>query len=424
MTPYTILNEYDNYLLEWEGDDTVYGFVDDEEKGFICNLNYKYISKFFTKNFNDEYVPWTDIFGTSPLKNEEALKRKHFFLIMTPHTCPYNILSNLKKKNKQKLLDDAWKQFPKKMSQAINDDRCTLIINLSNEYSEIGEYVENFWLKWFKLANIKQTSNILMLVSTYFKNKDLKLKWIFWSIFETSVKKYVNIPYTNKKYHNQIKKFLCLNCRPKKQRIEFMQDLKKNNILNDTNYSLITKDEYVQYDRVNVLSLKRVTDNVENQQGHYMPQERLWKKVDECFMKDNIIFIVTETLFNSQKDKNISNIEKQKTIEPVFLTEKTFKPIKMKMPFIVYGQPYVLKTLKKYGYKTFSSFWDESYDEIENNWSRKQSIVNLIIKLNQYSTKELYDLVQNMNEILQYNYDHMMKRVPEENLINIINDIK
>ena len=32
-------------------------------------------------------------------------------------------------------------------------------------------------------------------------------------------------------------------------------------------------------------------------------------------------------------------------------------------PFIIFGNPGTLAKLKKYGYKTFDKFWDESYDE-------------------------------------------------------------
>jgi hypothetical protein len=37
----------------------------------------------------------------------------------------------------------------------------------------------------------------------------------------------------------------------------------------------------------------------------------------------------------------------------LFLTEKTFKPLALGMPFIVIGNPYILKRLRSLGYKTF-----------------------------------------------------------------------
>ena len=62
----------------------------------------------------------------------------------------------------------------------------------------------------------------------------------------------------------------------------------------------------------------------------------------DCFLN-----IVTETLFNS---------------ESIFISEKTYKPIYLCQPFIIFGNPHTLKKLKQLGYKTFDKWIDESYD--------------------------------------------------------------
>ena len=69
----------------------------------------------------------------------------------------------------------------------------------------------------------------------------------------------------------------------------------------------------------------------------------------ELFL-DTCIHIVTETSFEENE---------------LFLSEKIIKPIVMYQPFIVLGPMGYLKRLKGYGFKTFSDFWDESYDEIK-----------------------------------------------------------
>ena len=45
-----------------------------------------------------------------------------------------------------------------------------------------------------------------------------------------------------------------------------------------------------------------------------------------------------------------------------FLTEKTIKVLSCGMPFIILSTPKFLENLKKLGFKTYSSLWDESYD--------------------------------------------------------------
>ena len=48
----------------------------------------------------------------------------------------------------------------------------------------------------------------------------------------------------------------------------------------------------------------------------------------------------------------------------LFFSEKMFKPMRYMQPFILLGEPYSLAKLKDLGYKTFSDYWDDSYDEI------------------------------------------------------------
>ena len=52
-------------------------------------------------------------------------------------------------------------------------------------------------------------------------------------------------------------------------------------------------------------------------------------------------------------------------IEYPFITEKTYRNIKYKKPFIIMGQHISLASLHKLGYKTFHPLIDESYDSYE-----------------------------------------------------------
>lgn len=59
---------------------------------------------------------------------------------------------------------------------------------------------------------------------------------------------------------------------------------------------------------------------------------------------------------------------------PVFITEKTFKPIALQHPFMIYAQPGVLKLLHETGFETFENLFDESYD-LETNHSKRLNII-------------------------------------------------
>lgn len=76
----------------------------------------------------------------------------------------------------------------------------------------------------------------------------------------------------------------------------------------------------------------------------------------------------------------------------VFLTEKTFKPIKNSQPFIIFGACNSLQALRNLGYKTFDNVIDNTYDSIKNTTDRWNCAMNLTTTLLTRSNKELHEL--------------------------------
>ena len=103
------------------------------------------------------------------------------------------------------------------------------------------------------------------------------------------------------------------------------------------------------------------------------------------------IHIVPETIFDTEK---------------VHLTEKIFKPIVMYQPFILFGGPRSLEYLRNYGFKTFDSLWDESYDAEQDANIRFKKVSNLINYLNNLDPTEYNKLIQQANEIAIFNRKH------------------
>ena len=62
----------------------------------------------------------------------------------------------------------------------------------------------------------------------------------------------------------------------------------------------------------------------------------------------------------------------------VFLTEKTFKPIKHGQLFFVAGPAGSLQALRDLGYRTFDSVLDNTYDRVQNNTKRWQRLCEAI----------------------------------------------
>lgn len=106
---------------------------------------------------------------------------------------------------------------------------------------------------------------------------------------------------------------------------------------------------------------------------------------------ESLLYLVTETVATGRRHH---------------LTEKTFKPIALGMPFVIVGTRGSLKYLRSYGFRTFSDFWDESYDDIEDDQQRIAAIAKVLKKLHALSAEEKTQLFQSMKEVIEHNWNH------------------
>ena len=88
------------------------------------------------------------------------------------------------------------------------------------------------------------------------------------------------------------------------------------------------------------------------------------------------------------------------------LTEKVFKPIVMMQPFILAGTVGSLKYLKRYGFKTFSKWIDESYDKIKDPLKRLDAIAAEVEKICNLTKEEQRLMYEEMLPTLIHNRRH------------------
>lgn len=76
--------------------------------------------------------------------------------------------------------------------------------------------------------------------------------------------------------------------------------------------------------------------------------------------------ITWQRYFNSQwyNDTHFSMVVETMT-DGLFITEKTFKPLAFKHPFMVLGCAHTLSHLRSWGFETYGNLFDESYDTHE-----------------------------------------------------------
>jgi hypothetical protein len=94
--------------------------------------------------------------------------------------------------------------------------------------------------------------------------------------------------------------------------------------------------------------------------------------------------------------------------EHVSGTEKIFKPIFYKMPFIVVGTSHFLQYIHQSGYKIYNSIWCEDYDLCQNGIDRLFLIVKLIKLINKLTQTEFSKLLLETAYINAYNYTRLM----------------
>lgn len=91
--------------------------------------------------------------------------------------------------------------------------------------------------------------------------------------------------------------------------------------------------------------------------------------------------------------------------EDVFNTEKTWKAIANRHPFILVGPKDTLKYLKSLGYKTFGDFFDESYDSIENPTDRLFEIAKLCKTIDEWDFNRKRDFFNESIHITEHNFN-------------------
>lgn len=106
--------------------------------------------------------------------------------------------------------------------------------------------------------------------------------------------------------------------------------------------------------------------------------------------QESFVYVVTETCYWERK---------------CHLTEKIFKPIVSKMPFILVGCAFNLEYLKSYGFKTFDKWWNEDYDFITDPLERMKAIGELLKSICSRSEEELEQMLIEMQPVLEHNHN-------------------
>jgi len=137
-----------------------------------------------------------------------------------------------------------------------------------------------------------------------------------------------------------------------------------------------------------VFRAQQLPINFEGETGH--PMHSCWLSLfDQA--ADSLLYLVTETVATGRRHH---------------ITEKTFKPIAMGMPFVLVATAGSLEYLRSYGFKTFGHVWDESYDAILDDHERIAAVASLLKSLCDLSVTERIALYNLCRETIEHNWNH------------------
>jgi hypothetical protein len=131
--------------------------------------------------------------------------------------------------------------------------------------------------------------------------------------------------------------------------------------------------------------LPMVLDRSDYDRNLIMPQ--LMDSALHYYMRSGIS-IVTETFFDRQD---------------LFISEKSYNPMRYLQPFIIVGQAGTLSALRSDGYKTFDTWWDESYDDVIDDQARMHIVVDIISRIAAWSDSKFKQFLIDSREICLHN---------------------
>jgi hypothetical protein len=210
------------------------------------------------------------------------------------------------------------------------------------------------------------------------------------------------------------KYYISFNRLPKKHRVELVMSLDKNNLL-DKGYvsfapkisdwdwkNMVTESERKSLEK----KMPLVIDRKDLSDAKYS-----YEKFDIKYYLDSYFQVVTGNDFTDLDDQLI-------------FSEKIWKPITNFQPFIYLDNAGALKKLREYGFKTFSPFIDERYDDILDVKKRFSMIETEINKLCNKSIEEIQEWYWSIEDVLKYNYYHFYENFIPKQKENLIKNLE
>jgi hypothetical protein len=292
--------------------------------------------------------------------------------------------------------------------------------------------------------NIKFLSGALPIIENYHLynrhtryNNWMTLDCTLVNHFEVRMQKFItsldfrehNINIINRKRRiNRPKIFTFLNGGARIHRLYLFAHIVTNNLLDKGYVSMHTSMEAIKYVRNRLKLEQKILPDLDDLldkiqlsnislpllqtiQPNDNASQHIISNEDLHLFDTSYFSIIGETLFFKRMMLDDSYLY-HSHLDGTFITEKTYRAIACQHPFIMVSRPNTLKHLRRFGYKTFSPYIDETYDDIEDDRERLVKIAELVKDLCNKPPSFWRDFVQEIRHITKHNFDVLMNAKP------------
>jgi hypothetical protein len=224
----------------------------------------------------------------------------------------------------------------------------------------------------------------------------------FLSATPLEMNKYISDLETYKTNH-PTKNFLCLNRRVHKHKFNFLKKLWKRGLLEKTNWTWVCNyinlkdyedDDFVKYLGININDFQSIQLDNDVMYG---------TKLDKA---DEFLYTINPSWFYNSKINLV--VESNPFNRPLHLTEKTFKPIFLGVPFVIFASKGHLDKLKEFGFDVFESIIGKydctNEDSVIDAGIKLSKVYNdeSVIQICEYNQKKLNDYGTHKQIIKKY----------------------
>ena len=278
-------------------------------------------------------------------------------------------------------------------------------------------YTQHNYSKWRKIFNVEKE-----ITTAYYP---------LWHNVTSEM--HLDYSYQNEKLKDIVRPYLYsnLNGAPRDHRIKTFKYVTEKDLLKHSRHTFYWDDKTLPYSQYTLDWRKwpRLTEQNKHRaiDSHRIQEPEFYKVFDDTYFDYITETLTTNERFSIELDKYVQNPPSPEyrqffeVFKTIFITEKLWRSIFYKRPFIVMGNHRTLDYLQSIGFKTFNCMWNEEYDSIDSNNLREDACLELLNEVcNTYTLETMHKKVYSdeVQEILQHNYDLFRSLADDIDLID------